>query len=84
MVGRTLLGIKDLLMIVCKYIVIVILTYNLSKGPALYAYNDANFNDEDWKGVGMLCDSIKVKDPTKVGRFGLGFKSVFHMTGMKY
>ena len=29
----------------------------------------------------MLCDSIKVKDPMKVGRFGLGFKSVFHMTG---
>ena len=28
----------------------------------------------------MLCDSIKVKDPMKVGRFGLGFKSVFHMT----
>ena len=29
----------------------------------------------------MLCDSVKVKDPMKVGRFGLGFKSVFHMTG---
>ena len=29
----------------------------------------------------MLCDSNKVKDPMKVGRFGLGFKSVFHMTG---
>jgi len=51
------------------------------KGPALYAYNNAKFSSEDWKGVGMLCDSIKVNDPTKVGRFGLGFKSVFHMTG---
>ena len=29
----------------------------------------------------MLCNSIKVKDPMKVGRFGLGFKSVFHITG---
>lgn len=29
----------------------------------------------------MLCDSVKVKDPMKVGRFGLGFKSVFHLTG---
>ena len=29
----------------------------------------------------MLCDSNKVKDPMKVGRFGLGFKSVFHITG---
>ena len=39
------------------------------------------FTPEDWKGIRMLCDSIKVKDPMKVGRFGLGFKSVFHMTG---
>ena len=29
----------------------------------------------------MLCESKKVKDPMKVGRFGLGFKSVFHVTG---
>lgn len=29
----------------------------------------------------MVCDSIKVNDPMKVGRFGLGFKSAFHMTG---
>lgn len=29
----------------------------------------------------MLCNSIKVKDPMKVGRFGVGFKSVFHVTG---
>ena len=39
------------------------------------------FTPEDWKGIRMLCDSIKVKDPMKVGRFGLGFKTVFHMTG---
>ena len=24
---------------------------------------------------------MKEKDPLKVGRFGLGFKSVFHLTG---
>ena len=29
----------------------------------------------------MLCESKKVKDPMTVGRFGLGFKSVFHITG---
>ena len=51
------------------------------QGPALYAYNNATFTKEDWKGIRMLCDSIKVKDPMKVGRFGLGFKSVFHVTG---
>ena len=51
------------------------------QGPALYAYNNAMFTPEDWKGIRMLCDSIKETDLMKVGRFGLGFKSVFHMTG---
>lgn len=52
------------------------------QGPALYAYNDATFSKDDWKGIRMICDSIKVKDPMKVGRFGLGFKSVFHLTDL--
>ena len=56
-------------------------TILLKQGPALYAYNDAQFTKEDWRGIRMLCDSIQVKDPMKVGRFGLGFKSVFHITG---
>ena len=61
--------------------------YNMSvrlffmQGPALYAYNNSQFTRADWKGIRLVCDSIKVEDPTKVGRFGLGFKSVFHMTG---
>ena len=29
----------------------------------------------------MLGESLKTKDPMKVGKFGLGFKSVFHLTG---
>jgi len=52
------------------------------QGPALYVYNDGVFSDEDWLSIRMLNDSIKEKDPMKVGRFGLGFKSVYHMTGM--
>ena len=51
------------------------------QGPALYAYNNALFTKADWRGIRLVCDSIKVEDPMKVGRFGLGFKSVFHMTG---
>ena len=51
------------------------------QGPALYAYNNKKFTKEDWRGIRLVCDSIKVEDPMKVGRFGLGFKSVFHMTG---
>lgn len=53
----------------------------LLKGPALYVYNDAVFSSDDWKGITMLSDSVKEKDPMKVGRFGLGFKSIFHLTG---
>ena len=60
-----------------SYIILI----NVHYGPALYAYNNAKFTPDDWKGIRMLCDSIKVKDPMKVGRFGLGFKSVFHITG---
>ncbi len=57
------------------------MAFVLRQGPALYAYNDAQFTTDDWRGIRMLCDSIKTKDPLKVGRFGLGFKSVFHVTG---
>lgn len=51
------------------------------QGPALYAYNNAVFDDEDWRGIRMLSQSIKHSDPLKVGHFGIGFKSVFHLTG---
>ena len=59
----------------------MLLTYIFKQGPALYAHNNARFTEEDWMGIRLVCDSIKVEDPMKVGRFGLGFKSVFHMTG---
>ncbi|XP_048259571.1 sacsin-like [Haliotis rufescens] len=50
------------------------------KGPGLCVYNDGVFTDEDWDGIRMLQSSIKEQEPLKVGRFGLGFKSVFHLT----
>ena len=51
------------------------------QGAALYAFNNGLFDEQDWTGIRMLQDSIKEKDPMKVGRFGLGFKSVLHLTG---
>ena len=51
------------------------------KGPALYAYNDAVFSEDDWKGIRMLLQSVKQHDQQKIGYFGMGFKSVFHITG---
>ena len=47
----------------------------------MLAYNDAEFSKTDWKGIVSLGISGKEKDPLKVGRFGLGFKSIFHLTG---
>jgi len=52
------------------------------QGPALYSFNDAVFSENDWKGIRMLSQSVKQNDPFKVGYFGLGFKSVFHMTDL--
>ncbi|XP_063431924.1 sacsin-like [Mytilus trossulus] len=50
------------------------------KGPALCIYNNATFTESDWQGIRMINSSVKEFDPVKVGRFGLGFKSVFHIT----
>ena len=55
--------------------------FHTLQGPALYTYNNSVFNDEDWKGLRMVSESVKLKDPFKVGYFGMGFKSVFHITG---
>ena len=50
-------------------------------GPSLYVYNDATFRGTDWKNIQNPEQSGKHNDPTKVGRFGLGFISVYHLTG---
>ena len=53
------------------------------QGPALYAQNNAVFQPSDWKSIQKLYQSEKKKDPMKVGRFGIGFNSVYHLTGGK-
>ena len=52
------------------------------QGPALYCHNNATFKDEDWKGILNIGKSGKKEDPLKIGRFGIGFTSVYHITGM--
>ncbi|XP_071959408.1 sacsin-like [Antedon mediterranea] len=52
------------------------------QGPALCAFNDAIFRDDDWISIQNLSVSKKRDDPTKVGRFGMGFVSVYHLTDM--
>ena len=51
------------------------------QGAALYAYYNAQFMDDDWESICLVNQSLKENEPLKVGRFGLGFKSIYHMTG---
>ncbi|XP_043936576.1 sacsin-like [Protopterus annectens] len=54
----------------------------LYQGPALFAYNNATFTEDDWKGIQSTGRSHKCKDPNKVGRFGIGFSSIYHVTDL--
>ena len=54
------------------------------QGPALLAYNDASFTEQDWEGIQKPQCSNKAEDPLKVGKFGIGFNSIYHITGMQY
>ncbi|XP_074651417.1 sacsin-like isoform X2 [Tubulanus polymorphus] len=51
-----------------------------NQNPSLVIYNDGIFTQRDWNTIGNLGISKKKEDPIKVGKFGLGFKSVFHIT----
>ncbi|PVD34735.1 hypothetical protein C0Q70_06012 [Pomacea canaliculata] len=50
------------------------------QGPALWAFNNASFSDEDFKNIVRLGAGTKRDDVTKVGKFGLGFNSVYNLT----
>lgn len=60
-----------------------LVTKNLAayQGPALIVANDAMFKAKDWEGIERLQDSIKAEDPFNVGKYGIGFNSVYHITG---
>ena len=50
------------------------------QGPALWAYNNAVFTDKDFENIIKLAGATKVEDLAKIGRFGLGFNAVYHLT----
>eukprot|EP00045_Choanoeca_perplexa_P018430 m.291475 g.291475 ORF g.291475 m.291475 type:complete len:4534 (-) comp17817_c0_seq1:55-13656(-) len=50
------------------------------QGPALLAYNDAVFSDQDFESIQRIGDSKKQGQRHKVGRFGVGFNAVYHLT----
>ncbi|CAG8453742.1 19979_t:CDS:2 [Racocetra fulgida] len=50
------------------------------QGPAIWIYNDAMFNEHDFNALLNIHEGGKRSDPTKIGRFGIGFNSCFHFT----
>lgn len=53
------------------------------QGPALYSWNNSVFTNEDWQSIQEMGQSTKREASVKVGRFGLGFVSVYHITGLQ-
>ncbi|CAL4066384.1 unnamed protein product, partial [Meganyctiphanes norvegica] len=50
------------------------------QGPALWAYNDKVFSQNDLENIIKLGGRTKEGQSTKIGKFGLGFCSVYNLT----
>jgi len=51
-----------------------------SYGPALLFYNNAEFTEEDFENIKKIAGETKINKPLKIGKFGIGFCSVYHIT----
>lgn len=49
-------------------------------GPALWAYNNAVFTDQDFENITKLGGATKERQVDKIGKFGLGFNAVYNLT----
>lgn len=49
-------------------------------GPSLWSFNNSVFTDTDFLNITRLGGSVKRCEADKVGKFGLGFNSVYHIT----
>ena len=49
-------------------------------GPALVIYNNSKFSDEDFANIQKLAGATKQTKHLKIGKFGIGFCSVYHIT----
>jgi sacsin len=50
-----------------------------TQGPALLAYNDAVFEKADWEHIRSIQNSSKKTDTSKIGKYGIGFRSCYHV-----
>ena len=49
-------------------------------GPALIVHNNKTFSDDDFKNITKLAGATKKDRVFKIGKFGVGFCAVYHMT----
>ncbi|KFZ62071.1 Sacsin, partial [Antrostomus carolinensis] len=49
-------------------------------GPALWAYNNALFTEDDFRNITRVGAATKEGQAGQIGRFGLGFSSVYRVT----
>ena len=49
-------------------------------GPALLFYNNTEFTEEDFKNIRKIAGETKLNEPSKIGKYGIGFCSVYHIT----
>lgn len=52
------------------------------QGPAVYIYNNATFRPEDFENICAVGRSAKRGDISKIGRHGIGFSTLFHLSDM--
>ncbi|OCH87991.1 hypothetical protein OBBRIDRAFT_117037 [Obba rivulosa] len=50
------------------------------QGPALLAFNDAKFTEDDWIALQNISKSSKKLDTSKIGKYGIGFRALYHVT----
>lgn len=54
-------------------------SHPLLKLPAIVIYDDGDFTEDNEIGIADIAGENKTDDDTKIGRYGLGMKSVFHL-----
>ena len=54
--------------------------FNKLQGPALLCWNNAVFTESDLEGIVDIGTGSKQGETAKIGRFGVGFNSVYHFT----
>ncbi|KIO21527.1 hypothetical protein M407DRAFT_80307, partial [Tulasnella calospora MUT 4182] len=53
---------------------------HVCQGPAIIATNDAQFEPDDWRAILKILNSSKTQDEASTGKYGLGFRSCYHVT----